>query len=792
MARGLAVAVVALLVAAGPAAAADKSATCTTLPAVLGTVQSGDTVTLDSSQATGGGGSDNLCHLAVTLPDFDTPGPAESYKSWTLQGRAGMSDGFSGSGVTGRVMTGHDVHRLLLQDLTFRDSHANAPGANGGAVSITGEATLQVFLSEFYGNSANDKGGAVSFAPTFAPDIALNTLSLLGNTFGSPADAALGNDALTGGAVSFQGAGAGEMTLNGNDFGNNVAIENGGAVFFTSGGTDSARQDDNEFVDNRTGGSGGGTHLVDASSVRITNNLYDGNVAGPIPNFQDAPADHFGGGLYIDGSGANPALLDNRFTGNAVEAFQNGQDYGGGGLALFADGVNVQSETNRFDGNTVAGQPDADFESEGGGVFVSNPAGSWYGFLDAVAGNSVGALGEGGGIYVGASATMLLELGEVTVAHNTVGAGGQGAGLAGGGFDDLVVRNSTIWNEPNFSGFDSLDVTYSDMCQNGRGGPVPGEGNICADPMLVSATDVHQTKQSPTIDKGNDAYLEDEGDGERNMEDYEGDPRPTDGDGDGHTVDMGADETPAGFTAQDPPPPPPPASPQCSDQVDNDGDGAIDAADPGCLAGPADDNEGDENLQDVFLCGQRTISLVRADARGRRVVLSGIVARSVAGQKVDLFVRYLGRRGRATKLATVTPGADGQFQARVKGPPRGLFNKARYRATVAGSRSVELKLPQSLASSSLRQVAGGMLELRGQVDRKLLGKRNVVVVKRILCASYTTVGQARPDRRGRYVVRFPAPAGGGSALYRAESRVLARPGSKREVRQFARAIGISF
>ena len=35
--------------------------------------------------------------------------------------------------------------------------------------------------------------------------------------------------------------------------------------------------------------------------------------------------------------------------------------------------------------------------------------------------------------------------------------------------------------------------------------------------------------------------------GERAPEDYEGDPRPTDGDGDGFTVDMGADETPAGF-----------------------------------------------------------------------------------------------------------------------------------------------------------------------------------------------------------------------------------------------------
>ena len=67
------------------------------------------------------------------------------------------------------------------------------------------------------------------------------------------------------------------------------------------------------------------------------------------------------------------------------------------------------------------------------------------------------------------------------------------------------------------------------------------------------------------------------------------------------------------------------------------------------------------------------------------------------------------------------------------------------------------------------------------------------MVKRILCGKYTTVGQAKPDKKGRYLVRFPAPATTtGSALYRAETKVLARPGSKRYVKQFARAIGITF
>jgi len=81
--------------------------------------------------------------------------------------------------------------------------------------------------------------------------------------------------------------------------------------------------------------------------------------------------------------------------------------------------------------------------------------------------------------------------------------------------------------------------------------------------------------------------------------------------------------------------------------------------------------------------------------------------------------------------------------------------------------------------------------VRGRVDKPVLGRRNAVVVKRVLCGQYQTVGQARPNRRGVYVVSFPAPDLAVAALYRAETRVLARPGSRRYVRQFARAVSIT-
>ena len=783
MARGLAIAVVALLVLAAPARATEHVVTnCANVQSTIDAALAGDTVTLNVS-----------CTGSWSLKSFATPFAGVGPEMTIQGGGAGIT--LTGDG-SNRIFTGNDIRRLLIQNITFRGGEATDAGEDGGAIEITGHSGLQVFNSAFFDNRADDRGGAIHFANETPPGAENNVgVSVQGSVFGSSTVIGDRNRATTGGAVSVESVGANDQfSLGGSTFTRNFATGDGGAFHFemVPTGATNVSLDGNQVIENTAGGSGGGGHVVVAHSIlNISGSLYQGNTVEPTMGGPTG-VPHLGGGLYVEAQQfVQPELSGNDFVGNEVGAFTDGHSFGGG-IAFVGDALNADSEYGRYEGNSVGG--DGTFESEGGGIYLGSANGSYYGFLDAIAGNSVGDDGRGGGLYAGATAgETTVEFGESTIAANTVGDGGSGTALAGDGPDNLIMRNTIAWNDPNFTGivgFDSFDITYSDACQQGAS-PFPGDGNICADPKLVGGTDVHQTTQSPTIDKGNDAYVEDEGGGERNMEDYEGDPRPTDGDGDGHTVDMGADESPA-FVAQPPIVPDPIPPPQCSDGADNDGDGAIDSADPGCLAGPTDNNEGDETQRDLILCGQRTISLVRADVRGSKVVLSGIVATSLAGQKVDLSVRYLGGKAKAQKLGSVTPGADGQFQARVKKPSRKLFNAARYRAQVGSAKSVELKLPQSLASSGLKQVAGGMLELRGQVDRTLLGKRNPVVIKRILCGRYTTVGQAKPNKKGVYVVRFPSPPSQGSALYRAETKVLARPGSKRYVKQFARAIGITF
>jgi hypothetical protein len=112
----------------------------------------------------------------------------------------------------------------------------------------------------------------------------------------------------------------------------------------------------------------------------------------------------------------------------------------------------------------------------------------------------------------------------------------------------------------------------------------------------------------------------------------------------------------------------------------------------------------------------------------------------------------------------------------------------RFEARSGRFRSTKLKLVQDLSSRSIR-VRGGLVELRGRVRRSLLGRRNPVIVRQLLCGRYRRVGAARPDRRGRYVVRFAAPARAPEALYRAESLVLVRRRGHRYVRRYARALG---
>ena len=544
------------------------------------------------------------------------------------------------------------------------------------------------------------------------PGYNIGAIGVSNTVFGSETNALEGNGAATGGALSIESPGQGNSNsgINGSTFANNVASGNGGGFAYEvpPGGSENVSLDNNIVVTNEAGGSGGGGYVaIDTGFLNVTNSNYENNTLDPaVPNHP--ASDHFGGGLYLQGG--LPNLHHNVFRANEIKAFPDFGNYGGGGLAVRGPDVNAQSEYNRFEGNTLAGPaPATSFESEGGGLYFSSDGGRWQGFLDSIAGNSVGPGGEGGGIYTGASADPTsLELAETTVAGNTVGAGGQFAGIAGDPQDDLLLWNSIVYNspQPDIGGFDYLRHPTT-ATRATPASPSVGPGNICADPLLVGGANVHQTAQSPTIDTGNDELF--------NRWAASAIPRttratraPPTGTETATRSTWAPTSRPRSRRRHRPPPPPPPPPPQCSDQVDNDGDGAIDAAGPRLprRAGRRQRGRRDAAATWSSAGSARSASCGRT-SRARRWCSAGSWPRTWPARRWTCPCAISVGAARRRSSATVTPGADGQFQARVKKPSRSLFNAARYRAQVGNAKSVELKLPQSLASSSLSRSAAG-------------------------------------------------------------------------------------
>jgi hypothetical protein len=190
------------------------------------------------------------------------------------------------------------------------------------------------------------------------------------------------------------------------------------------------------------------------------------------------------------------------------------------------------------------------------------------------------------------------------------------------------------------------------------------------------------------------------------------------------------------------------------------------------------------------VCGRRSISLVRADRRGSKVKLTGLVGAALYGKSVTIQTDPKGAKASAfTKTATVKASKTGAFTATVPAPDKADYATVRYRAKAGSSTSPALKLPQSLTSKSVKS-AKGTITVTGKVKKSVLGKRNRVKIRRLVCGRYRTVGSAKPDADGSYRITFKATEIRGVSLYRAEGRVLRKAGSKKYVTQYARAISI--
>jgi parallel beta-helix repeat protein len=292
------------------------------------------------------------------------------------------------------------------------------------------------------------------------------------------------------------------------------------------------------FSGNSTAGSGGGMCNYNSSSPVVTGCMFSSNSAGVAGETYK-----LGGGMYNYNS-SSPVVVSCIFSGNSASDgggianwassptvtdctfLANSVTYGGGGMGNWVSSTPAVTGCT-FTGNSAGG---------GGGMYSDN---SRPAVANCFFSNNSATGDGGGGMYNWASSSST-----VTNCTFTGNSATNGSGILNSNSSSPRITNCILWgdsqdeisNVTSSPTVNCCDVDMNDPAAN----PYPGTGNINADPLFAdaSASDLHLRGSSPCIDKGDNSAVP-----TGVTTDFEGNPRISDGDGDGSAiVDMGADE----------------------------------------------------------------------------------------------------------------------------------------------------------------------------------------------------------------------------------------------------------
>lgn len=392
-----------------------------------------------------------------------------------LEGKQETDSGFDGSGVVDGPLLGtigsEEAGAITLSDLTFQRANLNGASAlaiRASRVTLVHDSFLE---NDEHGEDSHAAFVSVGQSPAACPPTGTAAIALLDSTFS----------------------------------GNTLALGS-------------------------SQGGGAGAWLQDAcepSRDVLEGDAFEGNVLEANGTPQGTRVT--GAGLLFVGGAASPVTVSqsgNVFDSNTIVApSPDVGDYAGGGEWL--EGASLLSVDDRFSRNTIAGTSSNSYESWswGAGLAISNlsfacsqPAFPESALEDAVVeGNAIGPGMEadlgGGGVWVGCTH---LRVSDSTVTLNSAP---NGSGIEGEPGDRLELANSIVAQDSpgdELAGFagepsSSLSASFSDVCSAAKA-PLPGAGNICADPLLAddgdgSSFDVHETESSPTIDAGSNALV---------------------------------------------------------------------------------------------------------------------------------------------------------------------------------------------------------------------------------------------------------------------------------------------
>ena len=319
----------------------------------------------------------------------------------------------------------------------------------------------------------------------------LGGIGVSGNTFGSLTDPDEGNRARHRRWAGDRDAGPGaELRHQHSTFANNEAEEDGGAFSyalppggsenFSVDGNDCGRQQGRRLGRRRSHRRGQLLPLDKPEHLR-------GELARADHRRHIPPAITSAAGSTCRGRACR-GFVTTYSEATPWNAFPNGQDYGGGGLSLRGADLNVQSEFStgsRATRSRASRAPARGSRARAAASSSRARRATWYSFLDAVAGNSVGAFGEGGGMYSARpadDARRSARRPSRTTPSAPAGVRRPRRGRHGRRWS-CATRSSSTARSPTSAASTHIDVTYSDACQGGA--PFPGAGNICANPQLV-------------------------------------------------------------------------------------------------------------------------------------------------------------------------------------------------------------------------------------------------------------------------------------------------------------------
>ncbi|WP_051907745.1 choice-of-anchor Q domain-containing protein [Flavimarina sp. Hel_I_48] len=376
---------------------------------------------------------------------------------------------------------------LMLDNVTISNSIANGASGSGGAILVREGAKLTALNSSFQNNRANRAGGAIEGDYGDLLGISLTDTDFTGNNAGvAPATAAPGN----GGAIHITGAG--NITISGGVYKDNIASSEGGALW-------------------------NGTGIMNIADVQILSNIASGN-----------DADHGGGGVYNNGGTLNISE-DTEFAGNIangisgsggallstagavsltnVRAVGNVANRAGGAVEIVEgslDMIMCKFTNNRFDTNNAAPGNGGALHVSGaatinilGGIYSGNraardggafwnQAGATMNLKDSVIVNQSTASGNmanngGGGLYNNGG-VVTMENGIQLFFNHASGSSGSGGGILSNGGTITMENTHIAENDANRAGAGiemidgTLNVITSSIRKNFFDKAAPGNG----------------------------------------------------------------------------------------------------------------------------------------------------------------------------------------------------------------------------------------------------------------------------------------------------------------------------